>query len=254
MRDYKKNVKLFVYLFSMIFLASSFSQSLVGRHISNMANKDNESEKMCDVNVVCALMNFEKEAQGDKVRSNEGEEPSFKGTFYLTGDFDKSHRGEIEEIVMNNLNEIGYEKISKECGKNSNLVTVINKENAEPNVDFLIKPNAEKSKEDANEVAIKSLMEKHNLSKKIIEKAKICEKIKNKPGEAQFVIRHYENKKDGIKTMVISSPKESDLSAAIEGKQLVNHSAYKPNPLKDFFHRLSQLGPKVFLDNGQEIK
>jgi len=243
MRDYKTKTKLFGYLFTMFFLISPFSQSLEGGESLSIDNsKEKKSEKGYDINILSALIDFEKETHGknDKANNDDTEEP-FRGTFYLIGDFDKSKPAEVEEIVISDLDEIGYKKISKQCA-NSNLVTIMSKRKSELNDGFFIKDNS-------NEKSFNSFMEKHSLSRKIIERLKICDKVKNGSSEP-LVIQHFENKKQGIKTMFIAFPKELDLPVAVGEKQLINHPTYKPNPLKGFFPRLTQLGPKVFLDSG----
>lgn len=280
--------KIFVFLGLMFLLISSFNGSFIKRHVSPIFNKE---KQMCDVNILCSLIKLEEESQGLEAiepackkeivlkrtfekNSRISKEPAragalnvkdekysdlkkperkdlnnpAKGTIYLTGDFDRYTLPEIEEMVNLTLNEIGYDRIDEYVG-NATIVTVINKQDPEENLDE-VKVNSSEQIDTIMNLSKKQ----HELVKKIAEVSGLTNKRNH---QVPLVVRHFENKSTGIKTMVVMVKNDPKCDLLLDQQGDREKNQYRENQdrlSQQVADKLNCLGPKLFLERSNEIK
>ena len=234
MKNYLRNL-----MFVFVFLGILAAVILLKAKFIGYNGSMNKSETVADVKIIDALASFERKSV------DEGENDQNRGTIYLTGDFEKYSSFAIDRMVKTTLKDINYEKIVEMTDKDASIIVVINKQKPHRTHDLMDYADS------ADQQRSNSMVNAQNFSLEVIKKLGLCEKCTSK---MPLMIRHFENTKKGIKSMVISIAKQlprDDKSEDLQPKISCSPEmlATEHSNLSEFIpQRLSKIGPKIFLE------
>lgn len=243
---FRKLIKIGI-LLSLICLMSYVAKNSLDKRFTVSKNKVDEKNKICDLKVLDALIEYEQSVPSNEATNQENDLK--KGSIVLTGEFDKMNNQDLEELVCNTLTEIGYDKISEQS-EDRTLVTIINK----------IDPSSTNQAEERNNIEssplFKCVNESHKFAEEILKDKKLSKQC-NPP----WLMRNFQNNELGIKSYIIEVSKNISVDSddkkedQIDLERKINNKGAKEHFVDiRAINKLSRLGPKVFMSSSNETK